>query len=360
MATRDSISRSRRIVVKIGSALLHSTSDAPFLKFSNQLSAVVESGRRVALVSSGAVSQGSTALGFDTKPAGMAVSQALASVGQPHLMHRWTRCIAPVSVAQFLLSRYDITNQTSFMSARRALRALHELDEDTLCIGNENDTVAAEGLKFGDNDNLAAQLAKVFGADLLIILTQVDGLYTANPEKDPSASIIHTVLPAELDKADGMADGAGANGQGVGGFETKLQAVRVAFEHKIPVVVANGAPRDILQRILQGEEVGTLFVPPNGQNWLHDFPVSGKVWLRVGALMGKNIHIEDIVKVEGQFRRGDCVEIHFADGITGRGLVGYKSKVLEQLKGQDEVAVLKALGPKGWDGAVLHTDDYTV
>lgn len=364
---RDIVSSAKKVVVKIGSALLTSSGshDGNFLKFANEICVLREEGREVSLVSSGAISQGVALLGLQKRPPGLATAQGLAAVGQPALMNTWARAFAPTTVAQFLLTKYDVTNPVSFINARRALRAVHS--RGIVPIGNENDTVATDEIKIGDNDTLGAAVAKIAGADLLIILTQVDGLYTANPELDPSATLISTVLAENLAQAEAVAGGASGDGMGTGGFDTKLQAVKLAFTAGIPVVIANGAIRNILPRVMSGEEVGTLFVPPldiGGTRWLiNHWPVRGRVEVsqetadRLRDGQDPHIFMEDIVRVLGDFTRGDCVSIGIFHGeLIGRGLVGYSENEIESFKGLSKEEVLSKLG-KRYDFQVLDRQD---
>jgi glutamate 5-kinase len=283
-------------------------------------------------------------------------------------MNTWARAFAPTPVAQFLLSKYDLTNPVSFINARRALRALAE--RDVIPIGNENDTVATDEIKIGDNDTLGAAVAKIRGADLLVILTQVDGLYNGNPEEDSSAELIHTVLPEEIAHAESVAGDASSDGLGTGGFATKLQAVKLAYSAGIPVVIANGYTRNILNRVLSGEQIGTLFVPPEGTGgtqWLNNhWPVKGRLEVSEKAaerLCDRNtehLWMEDVARVLGDFHRGDCVALGCNGKLLGRGLVGYDTEVIAQLKGLGSEKVLQSLGPKRYDFQVMDRADLVI
>eukprot|EP00668_Euglena_longa_P041533 GGOE01054674.1.p1 GENE.GGOE01054674.1~~GGOE01054674.1.p1 ORF type:complete len:408 (+),score=111.59 GGOE01054674.1:226-1449(+) len=365
---RDMVAASKKVVVKIGSALLSGpgSHDGHFLKFANEMCSLREQGREVSLVSSGAIAQGVSMLGLKKRPPGLATAQGLAAVGQPALMNTWARAFAPTAVAQFLLTKYDVSNPTSFINARRALRAVHA--QGIIPIGNENDTVANDEIKIGDNDTLGAAVAKIAGADLLVILTQVDGLFTANPELDANAKLIPTVLSENLADAEAVSGGASGDGLGTGGFDTKIQAVKVAFSAGIPVVIANGAVRNVLPRVLSGEELGTVFVPPStmrGTRWLiNQWPVKGRVEVSQEAAErvrtggeGEHFFMEDIVRVLGEFNRGDCVSIGVFHGeLIGRGLVGYSETEIDHFKGWAKEKVHEKLG-KRYDFQVLDRRD---
>jgi len=355
---REAVAKAKRVVVKVGSALLTApgSHDGSFMKLANEMCLLREQGREVSLVSSGAIAQGVSLLGLKKRPPGLAVAQGLAAVGQPALMNTWARAFAPTPVAQFLLTKYDVSNPISFLNARRALRAVHA--QGIIPIGNENDTVANDEIKIGDNDTLGASVAKLWGADLLIILTQVDGLYTANPEKDPNAKLIPTVLADGLDHAEAVSGGASGDGLGTGGFSTKIQAVRIAFSAGIPVVIANGATRNILPHIMAGDEVGTVFVPPpemRGTRWLiNQWPVKGRVEVTPeagermrGPSKTEHFFMEDVARVLGEFNRGDVVSIGIVHGeLIGRGLVGYSDAEMTAYKGWPKEKVHESLGKR--------------
>jgi len=364
---REMVAAARNVVVKIGSALLSNpgNNDGNYMKFANEVATLRAQKREVSLVSSGAIASGVALLGMRKRPPGLAVAQSLAAVGQPALMNTWARAFAPTPVAQFLLTKYDVSNPVSFLNARRALRALHT--HGIIPVGNENDTVTNDQIKIGDNDTLGANVAQIAGADLLVILTQVDGLFTANPESDPRAKLIPTVTEDGLDEAEAVSSGASGDGLGTGGFSTKIHAVRIAFSAGIPVVIANGATRNILTRIVEGQEVGTVFVPPantRGSRWLIDkWPVKGRIEFSQAAVdrfrRGESEHffMEDVVRVLGEFGRGDCIALGVLHGeLLGRGLIGYSSAEIEQHKGLPQDRVHEAMG-KRYDFQVLDRRD---
>eukprot|EP01001_Neometanema_parovale_P004091 NODE_1561_length_1684_cov_54.070468_g1483_i0.p1 GENE.NODE_1561_length_1684_cov_54.070468_g1483_i0~~NODE_1561_length_1684_cov_54.070468_g1483_i0.p1 ORF type:complete len:396 (-),score=77.49 NODE_1561_length_1684_cov_54.070468_g1483_i0:417-1604(-) len=360
MINREAIKAANSVVVKIGSALL--TDSSTFAQYAADVSALRRAGKHVTVVSSGGISQGASMLGH--RPAGLANAQALSSFGQVKLMQEWSNAFNPTTVAQFLLSKYDFVNPRSFLNARRSLRALKEMD--VIPIGNENDTVNTGELKVGDNDTLSAHVAQLAGADLLIILTGVDGLYSANPSKDSTAKLISSVSQDDLGEAERVSEGTD-DGVGTGGFTTKIEAVKVAFQHECPVVIANGTVPDILQQITSGADVGTAFHPnTQGDSWLMErFPLAGNITLRGEAslkmmLSGKiDLWMSDILECSGQFGRGDTIAIRSSSGqILGRGITAYGSQKLTALSGLPELDVLEALGPKSYDGQVLHPDDY--
>ncbi len=340
----------RRVVLKVGSALLTPQGPLgprPFERLAAQVRAAHEAGVSVTIVSSGAIAQGRLALDLRERPAELSSAQALAAVGQPLLMRRWAEAFAghprPLPVAQFLLTRSDVEEPLRFFNARRALRALERLG--AVAIGNENDTVATEEIKIGDNDTLAAHVARVVGADLLVIYTQVDGLYTGNPERDPSARRVPLVR--NIEEVSSFAGDAGGDGWGVGGMRTKVEAARVATRAGVSVVIAHGrAPLLDLLRDAEparaSELDGTLFIAPLsprealGRRW----PLSGRLTLTAeGAARLESlepVELKELVEVDGDFSRGDLVEL--CDGGSGaplgRALTAYgRAECLRALRG---------------------------
>jgi len=358
----------RRVVVKVGSALLTPQGPLgprPFERLAAQVHAAHEAGVSVTLVSSGAIAQGRLALHLAERPAELSAAQALAAVGQPLLMRRWAEAFAalprPLPVAQFLLTRSDVEEPLRFFNARRALRALERLG--AVAIGNENDTVATEEIKIGDNDTLAAHVARVVGADLLVIYTQVDGLYTGNPERDSSARRVPLV--GDIAAVESFAGEAGGDGWGVGGMRTKVEAARVATRAGVSVVIAHGrAP--LLDLLHNAEPLraaaaldGTLFVAPlsPAEALKARWPLSGRLTLTQegGARLcaGEAASLAHLLSADGEFARGDLVElcVEGAPGPLGRALTAYgRAECLRALGGL-------SLGG-AFDGPLVETRDW--
>jgi len=254
------VGAAKRLVVKVGSAVL-SKGDIglhrPTLeRISRELSALREEGREIVLVSSGAILAGMGRLGLGERPGSIPLKQAAAAVGQSLLMRHYEEAFDPYGqrVAQLLLTQEDFRSRPRYLNARNTLFTLLHLG--VLPIINENDTVSVEEIRFGDNDNLSALVATLVGADLLVILTDLDGLYTADPRRDPNASLITRVPRRSADVSFWAADSG--TGLGTGGMVTKMEAARRAAASGIPTIIANGLVEGILARILRGEAVGTL------------------------------------------------------------------------------------------------------
>ena len=361
-------------VVKVGSSVLVGEAGdvldrRAFCALVEALAKLVRAGRRVVLVSSGAVAVGRRKRGVE-KPIGgesLAVKQALAAIGQPLLMHHYAVEFGfyGVQVAQVLLGRQDLSERSRTLNARRTLRALSELGPIVPII-NENDTVATDELKFGDNDHLAALVAQTLDADALIILSDVDAVYTADPRRDPTAERIAVAYaddPAMLAVA-GPADALGA---GTGGMASKLRAAAIAGARGVPTVIAPGRDPDALARLASGDAVGTLLVP------LGASLSARKAWIAHGALSGGVLHVDagackaiqsegrslfprGIVRVEGQFGEGDAVAIACDDSVFAHGLVAYGAADLSRIVGARSGEIAAILGYSQGDAAI-HRDD---
>ena len=250
----------KRIVVKCGTQLLTVPQglNEPFIEqIAAQISALMRSGAEVAYVTSGAVSAGRSKLGLSDDQ--LITRQVLAAVGQGPLMARYARAFAAhgITVAQTLLSRADLTSHDGFLNARNALTGL--LEQGVLPIANENDVVATEELRFGDNDPLSALISQLIGADLLILLTSTDGLYTSDPHEHQGAQLIsdgHAITDEVLAQAAGSVGSGGS-----GGIQSKVQAARHASADGIEVVIARGTEPDVIRRIMAAERIGTRFAP---------------------------------------------------------------------------------------------------
>src|SRR6185436_15192678 len=264
MGARRQLGRIRRLVVKVGSGLITTPAAGPERRRISALAADLaaargEPAREIVLVSSGAIATGMARLALPRRPRSMPETQAAAAVGQSALMRHYETAFKrhKIAVGQVLLTAQDIGDRARYLNARNTLLAL--LNFGVLPIVNENDTVATEEIKVGDNDNLSALVASLIEADLLVLLTDLDGLYTADPARDPGATKLD-VVDAVTDEIVAMA-GAHEDGRSVGGMATKLQAAQKAATSGVPMVIASGHEAGTLARILAGEAVGTCFVP---------------------------------------------------------------------------------------------------
>ncbi len=345
----------KTIVVKIGSSTL--TSSRGTFRLSPVAGLVAEicdlhgQGHRLLLVSSGAVSSGMGVLRFEQRPTEVVDLQAAAAVGQGRLFHIYTELFAHESVvtAQVLLTAFDVAARAQYLNARNTLLRL--LDWGVVPIVNENDTTATDELCFGDNDALAAQVALLVKADLLVLLTDTDGLYTADPHEDSTARLITTVEdPGELECVS-----IGAIGPlGSGGMGTKVNSARIATSGGVETVIARGTRADVLRGCLAGEEIGTRFSArplglPDYKLWLlYGKPVQGRVVVDAGAvkaLRGKGSLLPvGVVGVEGDFVAGDAVMVVNEEGLElAKGVTTYSKKDLERAKGLQSSRVAQLL-----------------
>ena len=262
-AVREALEKARRLVVKVGTSTLTYGSGKLNLDriehLVRELADLAHSGRQVILVSSGAIVVGRTRLGIPRRPSSTPEKQAMAAVGQGILMQTYEKLFAEygLNVAQVLLTKEDVTNGKRYENACNTFNML--LEYGVIPIVNENDTVATEEIEFGDNDTLSAYVAVLARADLLVLLSDIEGLYTADPRRDPAARLIPLVegiTPA----IEELASGAGSD-RGIGGMVTKIEAARIAGAAQIPLIIASGEKPGLIKNILAGEEIGTLFLP---------------------------------------------------------------------------------------------------
>lgn len=335
-------------------------------------------GREVILVSSGAVGMGMRVLGLKERPRSLGLRQACAAVGQGHLIALYTQAFAQfgLTAAQVLLTQEDLGDRDRALCLRTTLMRLLELG--VVPVLNENDSVSIRELVeyqrqqeasepppspvFGDNDGLSARVAVALGADLLVLLTNVAGLFTANPKTDPTATRI-AELEAIEDAALAHTDGGSAGGSG--GMESKLEAARLAANEGVTVLIAGGAEPQVLERALAGEDLGTLMAAVERRPArLRRIAVSGRqrgaLVVNEGALRALGAKKASllpigVVSVEGDFEKGDLVEIRDGSGrVHGRGLVNYPADACRQLVGRrsDEIDAILGQGARGYDALV--------
>ena len=355
----------KRLVVKVGTNTLTAGGESlrrpRMIEMVRQVARLVQEGHEVALVSSGAIVAGREALQVGRDGKDIPFKQVLAAVGQVRLMQIWDQLFSlyEVTVAQTLLTRADLADRQRYLNARNTLLAL--LDRHVVPIINENDVVAVEEIKIGDNDNLSALVANLIDADLLILLTDQAGLYTADPRRDASATLI-TEVPVISEEIVALAAGAGTV-RGTGGMLTKVQAARVATESGVTVLVADGATENVLIRAAAGDSVGTRF--PTSRTGLE----SRKRWILAGLAgraiaridagaavalkRGRSLLPAGVVEVKGPFDRGDSVNIVGPDGKTlGCGVVNYSASDLGRIKGCRSSQIAPLLGYHYGDEAI--------
>lgn len=329
----------RRIVVKVGSSLVtnegRGLDEAAIGHWSQQLAALVQDGRELIMVSSGAVAEGMKRLGWTSRPKEINELQAAAAVGQMGLVQMYETKLRECGVgsAQVLLTHADLADRERYLNARSTLLTLLQLG--VVPVINENDTVVNDEIKFGDNDTLGALVANLVEADVLIILTDQKGLYTADPRRNPSAIFVH-VARAGDPELEAMAGGAGS-GIGKGGMITKILAAKRAAGSGASTVIAWGREPRVLQRLCDGEAIGTCLVAQTAKQqarkqWMADhLQMRGAVVVDAGAVEkilgeGKSLLPIGMTGVEGEFSRGDVIAVRAADGAEiARGLANYAS-----------------------------------
>jgi glutamate 5-kinase len=364
---RPEVARARRVVVKVGSSSL-TTADGGIdpdrvRELVEALAAVRARGSEVVLVSSGAIAAGLAPLGLPRRPRDLATQQAAASVGQGLLVHRYTEELARhgLTVGQVLLTLDDVTRRSHHHNAYRTFTRLLEMG--ALPIVNENDTVATTEIRFGDNDRLAALVAHLVHADLLVLLSDVEGLYDGNPTRGGATMLAD--VRGERDLAGVQVGRTGAAGVGTGGMQTKVEAARIATGAGIPVVLTSAA---LAAQALAGEEVGTIFHPTGGRRprrllWLaHATEAKGRVLLDEGAVHAvverrASLLPAGITAVQGRFSAGDPVDLVDPSGAAvARGLVNYDAEELPRLLGRSTRDLSRELG-SSYEREVVHRDD---
>jgi glutamate 5-kinase len=367
---RQDIATARRVVVKIGSSSLTTNGgaidEACIASLVVTLADRVHEGRQVLLVSSGAIAAGLAPLGLRTRPRDLATQQAAASVGQGLLIARYTAAFAlhGVGTGQVLLTADDVMRRGHYRNAQRTLERLLELG--MVPVINENDTVATDEIRFGDNDRLAALVAHVTRANALILLSDVDGLYDGDPRKGGATKITEVRTPQDL---DGIKAGrAGASGVGTGGMATKVDSALIATQAGIPTVLTAAG---CAAQALAGEETGTYFAP-TGQRpatrllWLaHAAVAQGTLTLDAGAVAAvvqrrASLLPAGITGVDGTFEAGDPVSLAGEDGaVVARGLVNYDAAEIPGLMGRSTRWLASRLGAE-YEREVVHRDDLVI
>lgn len=338
-AGSDAVRRARRIVVKVGSSLVtdegRGLDERAIGEWSRQLAILVRDGRELIMVSSGAIAEGMKRLGWSTRPHQIHELQAAAAVGQMGLAQMYESKLREhgLGSAQVLLTHADLADRERYLNARSTLLTLLKLG--VVPVINENDTVVNDEIKFGDNDTLGALVANLVEADVLIILTDQKGLYTADPRKDPGAEFVHHAKAGDPD-LELMAGGAGSS-LGRGGMLTKILAARRAAGSGASTVIAWGREPDVLRRLCEGEPIGTLLVAQTlktqaRKQWIADhLQLRGAVTVDAGAAgklrdEGKSLLPIGMTAVEGEFSRGDVIAVREEGGAEiARGLANYSS-----------------------------------
>ena len=365
--------QAKRWVIKIGSALL--TNDGAGLDRSaidswvEQIADLMAQGNEVILVSSGAIAEGIVRLDWNSRPESIHELQAAAAVGQMSLVQAYESSFMRFErrTAQILLDHDDMANRQRYLNARGVLQTL--LGLGVVPVVNENDTVVTDEIRFGDNDNLAALVANLIDADMLVILTDKDGLFNANPDTHANAQLISEAMANDTD-LDALAGGS-SGALGRGGMVTKLQAARLAARSGCNTVIAGGRNQYILQQVAAGETVGTLLRASQKplaarKQWLAgQLQIKGKLILDKGAIkvlteQGRSLLAVGVSAVEGTFTRGELVSCADAEGNeVARGLVNYSSEEAKLIQGQSTESIAEILGYRE-DDELIHRDNLVV
>jgi glutamate 5-kinase len=362
-----------RVLVKLGTNLLTGGSERLNLEIMSslvgQMARLHKQGLEVIIVSSGAIAAGRQRLGPIKERKDIPFKQVLAAVGQSRLMDAYDQLFSwhEITIAQTLLTRTDLSERLSYLNARNTLLALLELR--VIPIVNENDVVAVDEIqetRFGDNDNLSAMVASLADADLLMLLTDTDGLYDTDPNENPSAKLIKRVdrIDASIESLAGMSSSM----RGTGGMATKIEAAKLATSSGVAVVIANGQEPEVITRLVGGESIGTYFQPitsklESRKRWLLSQITKGKIVVDSGAAMAlqkqnKSLLAAGITETDGKFERGDVVNI-FDDENKSElacGISNYSSDDIAIIKGAHSDRIMELLGYE-YGTEVVHRDN---
>lgn len=363
------LSHVKRVVVKIGSGVI-STDDgldeSRLAAIAEDICGLLDSGLEVIVVSSGAVAAGKGQLGIVGRPQTIPQKQAAAAIGQTRIIREYKETFQShkYNVAQVLLTRDDLSNRRRYLNARNTMMTL--LEYGVTPIVNENDTVVVEEIRFGDNDNLSALVTSLVEADLLIILSDVDGLYDSNPAENPQAQLI-PVVERVTPTIEAMGSSA-VGTHGTGGMVTKLKAAKKASLTGVGTLIVNGRSPKILSRVFAGEDVGTYFLPAQSKltakkHWIaFSKKPRGKLLIDAGGQQavikrGKSLLPSGICGVDGGFERGDAVRLCDVDGNEfARGVISYSLAETLQIMGKQSTEIEKTLGYKYRDEVVCRDD----
>jgi glutamate 5-kinase len=362
--------RARRVVVKIGSQILSSPQgieEGRIKELVRDLAALQDRGKELVVVSSGAVAAGMTRLGIHQRPKTVPQKQALAAVGQIKLMALYEKHFSRFSksVAQVLLTHEDLANRQRYLNAKHTLQTL--LESSIIPVVNENDTVAVEEIKFGDNDHLSALVATLLEADLLVVLSDVDGIFDRDPRVHEEARLIPLI--EDIKRSRNALGGESQSLYGTGGISSKISAAEKAAAAGIPTLIANGLHAGILPKLFDAkEEIGTLVLPEENRmasrkHWIaYNLKPSGEIVVDQGAYealvqKGKSLLPSGLKEVRGSFGVGECVCCLDPQGREfARGLVNYSAQELNQIKGLHTSKIERVLGYKAYD-EIIHRDD---
>lgn len=357
----------KRIVVKIGSSSLTNEDGLSKDKvsfFVSQISDIVKSGYEVVIVSSGAVSAGVGKTGIERCSMSIPLRQAMASVGQTILMNEYKTAFMEhgINIAQILMTEDDVKDRKRFLNIKNTINELLKLN--IVPIVNENDTVVVTEIKFGDNDTLSAHVTNICDADLLILLSDIDGFYNDLSDSEP-VDIIHNIDNEIFKKAGGT-----GSKHGTGGMVTKLKAAEIVMKYGQIMAIANSSEKDVLKKILSGKKTGTVFFNPgeklsSRKKWInYNLKSRGKIFVDSGAEIAlvekkKSLLPIGITSVEGNFHSGDAVEIFSGNKLIGKGISNYSSVEIKLIKRKQNSEIQTILGDNFYD-EVIHRDNMSI
>lgn len=368
------LSKVKKVVVKIGTGVL-TTEDGSVDKeqiqgLAEQVVELKKMGYDVVVVSSGAIGSGMGELGMEKRPGTLPELQAVAAIGQSKLISAYDECfkLHGYHAAQILLTREDFEDRQRYLNTCNTIHTLFKLN--AIPVVNENDTISVDEIKFGDNDALSALVTNLLNAELLVILSSVDGLYDKYPTGKGKAAIIPLIENVSDEIKQLVFDVK--TKRGVGGMQTKLEAASMVTNAGEAVVIANGRTDGVLKMVVQGGNIGTLFLPrkekmASRKRWIgYTITPKGRVYVDDGARhalaeKGKSLLASGIVSVEGTFNKGDTVSIcgKRNDDIIARGLTNYSSAEIEKIKGCSTSHIVKVLGYKLYD-EIIHRDNMVI
>ena len=360
------------VVVKLGTSVLTGGTKqldrARIVELIRQCAYLHQNGHKIIIVTSGAIAAGREYLNFPNLPNTVASKQLLASVGQSKLIQLWEQLfsIYKIYIGQMLLTRADLEDRERFLNAQDALKAM--LDNNIIPIINENDAVATAEIKVGDNDNLSALAAILAEADKLLLLTDIEGLYTADPRTDHDAKLIEEV--SQIDDSLRSIAGDSVSGLGTGGMSTKIQAAEVAGSAGIEVIIAAGSKENVIIDAVNNQSVGTRFLPQktpleHRKHWLYGAPNAGKIILDDGAINailnnGSSLLPKGIIAVEKDFSRGEVIDICDKSGRRiARGVSRYNSDALKQIAGHHSRQISQIIGYE-YGPVAVHRNDMII
>ena len=369
MDIRDGLKNAKRVVVKVGTSTITRPTGGSNLvrmeEIAREIAGLADEGREMVLVTSGAIAAGMNRMGLKTRPKDVSKRQALAAVGQGVLMHLYETMFASYgqTAGQVLLTKENSVRHNQYTNSRNALLAMIAMG--VVPVVNENDAVSVDELKIGDNDTLSATVASLVDADALIILSDVDGLYTANPQERPDAKLISEVREITPD-IENLAGGAGTEG-GTGGMVTKLAAAKIAMSAGVTMVIARGDRFGVMREVLEGKSVGTVFFAKDAHLRTR------KAWLAFGRHIGGNLTVDEgcvramrsgasllaagIVAVDGDFKQKSTVRVLGPDGREiARGVVNYGAGEVRRIAGKKTKEITEIL-PEAAHDEVIHRDN---